>query len=121
MWRLPVPPRRFWPIWKPLWATSPCSSNRSPANPIKNEEKPPMSRLPMICAPPLNIESDDNLNVNVPLLTDWLVAFLQDEIIRRRGFNTAVVGLSGGVDSSLVAFLLARALGPKNVYGIRMP
>lgn len=80
-----------------------------------------MSLLPVLSPPPNNIEADDNLRVNEPVLTDWLVAFLQDEITRRRGFTKAVVGLSGGVDSSLVAFLLARALGPKNVYGIRMP
>jgi NAD+ synthase len=80
-----------------------------------------MIRLPVLSAPPLNIEADDNLQVNEPLLTEWLIAFLRDEIVRRRGFDKAVVGLSGGVDSSLVGFLLARALGPENVYGIRMP
>lgn len=80
-----------------------------------------MTMLPVLSPLPTDIEADDNLKVNEPVLTDWLVAFLQDEITRRRGFTKAVVGLSGGVDSSLVAFLLARALGPKNVYGIRMP
>ena len=38
--------------------------------------------------------------------------------LRRRG---AVVGLSGGVDSSLVAFLCARAFGPERVLGVLMP
>jgi NAD+ synthetase len=80
-----------------------------------------MNRLPIVSALPLDIESDANLKVNEPLLAEWLIAFLKDEIIRRRGFHKAVVGLSGGVDSSLVAFLLASALGPENVYGIRMP
>ena len=80
-----------------------------------------MSFLPVLSPLPTNIEADDNLKVNEPVLTDWLVSFLQDEITRRRGFTKAVVGLSGGVDSALVAFLLARALGPKNVYAIRMP
>jgi NAD+ synthetase len=40
---------------------------------------------------------------------------------RRRGFEKVVVGLSGGVDSALVAFLAAEALGPANVIGVRMP
>jgi len=32
-----------------------------------------------------------------------------------------VIGLSGGIDSAVVAYLCARALGPQNVYAIRMP
>ncbi|MBV8073947.1 MAG: NAD+ synthase [Candidatus Eremiobacteraeota bacterium] len=51
----------------------------------------------------------------------WLEAFLQDELVRRRGIPRAVIGLSGGVDSACVAYLCARALGPKNVHAIRMP
>jgi NAD+ synthetase len=37
------------------------------------------------------------------------------------GFDRAVVGLSGGIDSSLVAVIAAHALGPQNVIGIGMP
>jgi NAD+ synthetase len=55
------------------------------------------------------------------LATRWLVAFLQDEMIARRGTPRAVIGLSGGVDSAVTAFLCARALGPKNVHAVRMP
>ncbi|MBV8425474.1 MAG: NAD+ synthase [Candidatus Eremiobacteraeota bacterium] len=51
----------------------------------------------------------------------WLEAFLADELVRRRGIQKAVLGLSGGVDSACVAYLCARALGPQNVYAIRMP
>ena len=36
-------------------------------------------------------------------------------------FNTALVGISGGVDSALVAYIAARALGPENVIGVSMP
>jgi NAD+ synthetase len=66
-------------------------------------------------------EGDEALAINEPLVADWLIDFIRDELVRRRGFSNAVVGLSGGVDSSLVAYLCAKALGPKNVYGIRMP
>ncbi|MFN7144475.1 MAG: NAD+ synthase, partial [Myxococcota bacterium] len=39
----------------------------------------------------------------------------------RCGFRTAVLGLSGGIDSALVAVVAARALGPENVHGVGMP
>jgi NAD+ synthetase len=41
--------------------------------------------------------------------------------MRRRQFSRAVIGLSGGVDSAVVAYLAAEALGPKNVIAVRMP
>ncbi|MGE5092958.1 MAG: NAD+ synthase [Bacillota bacterium] len=61
------------------------------------------------------------LAIEAALTRRWLVEFLRDEVIRRRGFSKAILGLSGGVDSSLVAYLAAEALGPENVIGVRMP
>lgn len=43
------------------------------------------------------------------------------DYVRKCGFSTVVVGLSGGVDSSLVAVIAADALGPQNVLGVAMP
>ncbi len=60
-------------------------------------------------------------HLNPRITTEWLVAFLQDELIVRRNIHHAVIGLSGGVDSAVTAFLCARAVGPKNVHAIRMP
>jgi NAD+ synthetase len=59
--------------------------------------------------------------INPEVATRWLVAFLQDELIARRGVTRAVIALSGGVDSAVTTYLCARALGPENVYAIRMP
>lgn len=62
--------------------------------------------------PPLEID---------PALTEkWLVHFIQEEV-RRRGFSKGIVGVSGGVDSAVTAFLAARALGPENVVAVRLP
>jgi NAD+ synthetase len=66
-------------------------------------------------------DAEDPLHLDCELARQWLVAFLKDEVVRRRGFTTGIVGLSGGVDSSLTAFLAAEALGPENVIGVRLP
>jgi NAD+ synthase (glutamine-hydrolysing) len=64
---------------------------------------------------------DNPLAIDATLVTKWLVSFLRDEVRERRGFQKGIVGLSGGVDSALTAFLAAQALGKENVIGVRMP
>ena len=60
------------------------------------------------------------LAINPELVRGILVGFIQNEV-RKVGFERVVLGVSGGVDSSLVATLAAQALGPKNVLGVIMP
>jgi NAD+ synthase (glutamine-hydrolysing) len=43
------------------------------------------------------------------------------DYVRKCGFRSAVVGLSGGVDSALVAAIATEALGAENVLGVAMP
>ncbi|MFQ5613421.1 MAG: NAD+ synthase [Anaerolineae bacterium] len=43
------------------------------------------------------------------------------DYVRKNGFQGVLVGLSGGIDSSLVACLAVDALGPENVVGVSMP
>ncbi len=51
---------------------------------------------------------------------DALVLGTRD-YVRKCGFRKVLVGLSGGIDSALVAAIAADALGPENVAGIGMP
>ena len=43
------------------------------------------------------------------------------DYIRKNGFSKVVIGLSGGIDSSIVAAVAVRALGAENVTGVTMP
>lgn len=60
------------------------------------------------------------LAVNGEYLKPMLTGFIADEVTKV-GFERVVLGLSGGVDSALAAYLAAEALGPRNVWAIIMP
>jgi len=62
----------------------------------------------------------NKLDVNVELVSDLLVRFLRAEA-GKFGFEKAVLGLSGGIDSAVSAALAARAFGPDNVLCVLMP
>jgi NAD+ synthase len=67
-------------------------------------------------ADPTNVD----LAINPTLVEEILVRFIRNEITRT-GFRRAVVGLSGGIDSSVVTYLAVKALGPENVLAVTMP
>src|ERR1700704_1323544 len=60
------------------------------------------------------------LRINPELVRGILVGFIRNEV-RKVGFERVVLGLSGGVDSSLVATLAAEALGADSVLALIMP
>ncbi len=41
--------------------------------------------------------------------------------VRKNGFRSVLIGLSGGIDSALVAAIACDAVGPENVHGVSMP
>ncbi len=89
----------------------------------------PGSAGPRAAAPPeapaslvrATAPSRDPLAMDCALAERWLVEFLREELTTRRGFTRVVVGLSGGVDSAVAAYLAARALGPGNVTAFMLP
>ena len=61
-----------------------------------------------------------DLHLNYHIVEDILKAFLLNEI-RKFGFSSIVLGLSGGIDSAVVCELAVRALGAENVLALMMP
>ncbi len=56
----------------------------------------------------------------IKMVHDALVMGVYD-YLNKSGFNKAVLGLSGGIDSAVTAALAVQALGPENVLGIALP
>jgi len=62
----------------------------------------------------------EELNINPESVCELLVDFITEET-GKVGFKRAIVGLSGGLDSSAVTYLLAKAMGARNVIAVFMP
>ena len=74
---------------------------------------PVVERDRAIASPaPADVDADEVLRALVLGLRDYA---------RKCGFRSAVLGLSGGIDSALTACVAAEALGPANVRGVAMP
>ena len=74
---------------------------------------------------PLDLRfTDDELEAE----HERILSFIEDHVVDEIGrmghtieYDTAVIGLSGGIDSTLVTYLAVEALGSENVYGLVMP
>ena len=62
----------------------------------------------------------NKLDLNLKEVHNELIEFLRENF-KKAGFSKAVLGLSGGIDSALVAYLLRDALGKENILAIMMP
>src|SRR4051812_40508666 len=88
---------------------------RSP-EPAPAETAPSRDGLPVVRSANMRDLAPVPLEIDAALTEEWLVQFIRDEMGRRK-FSCAVIGVSGGVDSAVTAFLAAKALGPRNVLG----
>jgi NAD+ synthase len=68
----------------------------------------------------MTIQNGNALSLNTALTKKILTDFIRDES-HNAGFSKAVVGISGGVDSAVSAFLAAEALGKENIFAVMMP
>jgi NAD+ synthase (glutamine-hydrolysing) len=69
--------------------------------------------------PPLDIEDTTDMSEDEEILQALLLG-LHDYVVKN-GFSDVVIGLSGGIDSSLTAAVAAMALGPSRVHGVSLP
>ena len=94
----------------------------------RRKETLDVARAPLISVPPL--PAREHVPAATPQLGEPLAAV--DEVfhalvlgtrdyVRKNGFKRVVIGLSGGIDSSLVAAVAVEALGRENVTGVTMP
>ena len=66
------------------------------------------------------MKKTNDLSIDVEKTKQILTDFIRSSV-SAAGFSKAVIGLSGGIDSSLSAYLAVEALGPENVLTVRMP
>src|SRR4051812_49963408 len=72
----------------------------------------------MTAAPPFELPAE--LAVDTDVARRLIADFIRGQL-RQAGFERAVLGLSGGIDSALVAYLTAEAIGPERLHCVLMP
>ncbi|MDF1543986.1 MAG: NAD(+) synthase [bacterium] len=63
----------------------------------------------------------DVLKIDAAKVADEICQAMVEQVGGRMGKKGAVVGISGGIDSSVIVALCTRAFGPEKVFGIMMP
>ena len=71
-------------------------------------------------ASPRAFELPVELEIDTDVARRIIAEFIRGQL-RQAGFDRAVLGLSGGIDSALVAFLTAEAIGPERLLSVLMP
>ena len=77
--------------------------------------EPRPGERPTLAPPPMRPPLSDHAEVYAALVLGTR------DYLSKNGFTEAVIGLSGGIDSSLVAAVAVDALGPARVHGLSMP
>jgi NAD+ synthase len=67
-----------------------------------------------------NIQEREMRQIDYQAKIEQIVEFIR-AFVKENGFSRLIVGLSGGIDSSLSATLAVKAIGKENVYGVMLP
>ena len=93
---------------------SPAESDMVVVLPAPSGDKPPLpDSCKGVCSQGPDMDELEEVHKALVLGTG--------DYVRKNGFSKVVLGLSGGIDSSLVAQVAVEALGPDNVVGVTMP
>ena len=69
---------------------------------------------------PVAFELPPELAIDTDIARRVIAEFIRGQL-RQAGFERAVLGLSGGIDSALVAYLVAESIGPEQLLAVLMP
>jgi NAD+ synthase len=69
---------------------------------------------------PVTFELPPELAIDTDIARRVIAEFIRGQL-RQAGFERTVLGLSGGIDSALVAYLVAEAIGPERLLCVQMP
>jgi len=97
----------------PRWRKNP-GKRKWPVKKIKVSAQPSKEKKPAL-EPHLEEPLSHEAEIYKALVTGTR------DYVKKNGFEKVVIGLSGGVDSSIVAAIAVDALGPENVIGVSMP
>jgi NAD+ synthase (glutamine-hydrolysing) len=95
-------------------------------DPRGRDAAPPLPEIEVTCDPHARDAATPLpavLNEPLPRVEEVYQALVLGtrDYVRKNGFTDVVLGLSGGVDSSLVAAIAADAVGPEHVHGVLLP
>ena len=91
---------------------------------VKNARNELVENLPLLEEKVVNVDFENSISYCNQLLEEEIfkvTTFALKEYCESTGFKKVILGLSGGIDSALVATLASYAIGAKNVYSIMLP
>jgi NAD+ synthase (glutamine-hydrolysing) len=98
---------------------------------FRRRQLDPRGRVEALPLPVIHVSDRRPLEARVPARIERTLSPVREvyealvlgtrDYVRKNGFDNVLIGLSGGIDSALVAAIAVDALGPEHVFGVLMP